>query len=203
MRREHVAIVNPPMACRDPLLELATSMLSKGVEPIPDPGAWDRSLELHEHYLRLFARQFLGGSDLYNAAKHGLALTTGEAGIELRGLVGRRGPSIRYLAVKNSESDPRDRWREMVHWVKADQQMLFIRMGGVMLRNLWSVARHRYASKPGDGLRITLLTGDTPFERIIKDHEDEGPMILSDAGFQLAYFRDDDDATDPETPTDG
>jgi hypothetical protein len=155
---------------------------------IPDATAWSKSLDLHEDYLRFFARQHLDGSSMYNAAKHGLALTTGESGIELKGIVGRHGPSIRYLTVSSTKSSPRPRWWEMVHWVESDKQVVFIHRACVMLRNLWRVARHRYVDAPRTGFKLHLLSGPSSMDLIVKDSKDG--MVLHDAGWQLGYWTD-------------
>jgi hypothetical protein len=162
----------------------------EAIEPSPAEELWDRTLALHEHFLRFFAGQFLSASDLYNAAKHGLALTAGESSMELEGFFKRSGPSIRYLAVRRTPKGPR--WSEMTHWVEADRQMAFVYQGCAMMRNLWAVARHRYVHGRYPDLPIRFLKGETPTELAAKDHR-EGPFILHDAGIELAYLMPDRD----------
>lgn len=158
--------------------------------PGPTEEQWETSLRLHELYLRHFARQYLEGSGLYNAAKHGLALTPQEqAGFEMRGLGSRHGPAIHYLTVRTSEGQPIPRWAEIIHWVDADQQMTLTFRAITQIRMLWSVARQRYVTPTETSIGVGLLYGLSP-EDVLKPSQSEaaGPMIVKDLSIGLRYW---------------
>ncbi|MEP9384585.1 hypothetical protein [Nocardioides sp. KR10-350] len=90
---------------------------------------------------------------LYNSAKHGLSAVTGQAGIAFgdpgKPLFDIKGPSLTYLETRKTD---RWRWVETTSWIKADRDFGLVYLIADQLRNLWGVARMRYAG--ADGIQI-------------------------------------------------
>ena len=84
------------------------------IEPTPDMEQWDRGRERIEELMREFARILLGRAAPYNAAKHGLAITVGNAEFTLGSnapgsttILDASGPSRTAVAVEQSRlTDP-------------------------------------------------------------------------------------------------
>jgi hypothetical protein len=156
----------------------------------PRERAWNESLRLHEQYLRYFAHQYLDGAGLYNAAKHGLALSPQEtAGVSLEGIAARDGPAILYLTLGRTPSQPIPRWQEVLHWVDADQEIALIYRAITQIRMLWAAARHRYVTPKDPSVPVGLLFGPSPEEIIMGEKDTSVPMIVSDFKMHLRYWK--------------
>jgi len=108
---------------------------------MPSEEVWNTSLRLHEQFLRQFARRYLESGGLYNAAKHGLALTPQEeAGVAFAGILDQHGPAIHNLTVRHTPSQPIPRWTEVIHWVESDKLMALTSCAITQIRMLWRIA---------------------------------------------------------------
>lgn len=162
--------------------------------PKPPPGeAWDESIELIEGYLRAFAHQHLSRAALYNAGKHGLALTPTDIGFQMDdgSLLKVEGPAIQYLEVRDDEAG-RPRWEQVTHWVRPDRQIGLIYRTCEMIEALWQTARYRYLGpKETGGYKFHLVSGPTYHDLVFSDAPETG-VVIDDMRWQLAYDDDPD-----------
>lgn len=159
----------------------------------PEPQAWDRSLRLIEGFLRAFAREHLDRASLYNAAKHGLALTPTEMGFQMgdRSVLKVEGPIIQYLQV-SKDAQGRARWEQVAHWVRADRQMGLIYRAMELIETLWRTARYRYLpAERATRYKFHLVTGPTFGEMLFAGREPAGGVEVNELTWQLIYEKTD------------
>ena len=153
------------------------------LEPTPSLEDWNASLDNIECFLQHFARVFLEPG-AYNAAKHGLALSAGESGMELLGIpeLTKKGPAIEYLSARKAED--RDRWALHTRWVDIGRS-LALHMAARLIQGLWEIAAWRYADrKPERGL---LLYGQPRYEEMLSKE----PVQVGTVTMDLLYYRTD------------
>ena len=157
--------------------------------PAPPADLWEKSLANIESYLRAFARQHLDSAPLYNAAKHGLAVTPTETGIQWGdgSLVKVEGPAIQYLEVRRDDHG-RPRWQQVTHWVKADRQMALAFRTCQLIDMLWEVARHRYlAARRSAPYRLALFVGPSYLDVVMSGDPASGGIEVTDLREELLY----------------
>lgn len=108
---------------------------------------WHASADNIESFLVHFAGVFLEAGT-YNAAKHGLAVNSGESALELSGIpeLSKSGPAIDYLA-KRKTDDGRTRWAIHTKWIDVERTVGFIYMATSLIEALWGIAAWRYTDK--------------------------------------------------------
>ncbi|PPH10473.1 hypothetical protein C5C36_13970 [Rathayibacter sp. AY1G1] len=89
---------------------------------------------------------FLDQANIYNAAKHGLALGSQEVGISLKPpgdvpALERNGPTLNYLETAGPPHDKH--WRRTLQFVQPDTNVGWVALILREIRVLWSIARHR------------------------------------------------------------
>lgn len=167
----------------------------EGIKPSVDDARWTKSLESIESYLRAFAAEFLNRAPLYNAAKHGFALTPTEFGVKFKDLIDTSGPAIRFLEAKELDAEAKERgdrlyWWESVHWVKADLRMILVRVGCELMQLLWGAARYRYVRSYREaGLNLTLFQWPRYDELLVVGREGGG-VDVTDMSTQLLYYKE-------------
>ncbi|HEY3355701.1 MAG TPA: hypothetical protein VGQ83_20790 [Polyangia bacterium] len=155
----------------------------------PDASAWERSLDLLEGYLRAFAHRCLAKAPLYNAAKHGLAVTPTEMGVKYGdgSIISADGPVIQYLEVREQDPDV-PRWFHVTHWVRSDLQMTLTWQAARMIQMLWSVARFRYLSAERKaGMQLHLMTGPAYHELAFSGQRPASGVEVEDMAVELLY----------------
>jgi hypothetical protein len=150
---------------------------------------WDQSLANIEGYLRGFARQFLTGAPLYNAAKHGLAVLPGEMSFWVGdgSVVSAEGPTIEVL--EQHERDGLPRWSLVRHWVKPDRQMAIIYRAIQLIEALWSIARLRYLlEERPETFSISFFGGSTWLDLMAPSAGSGSGFVLETLSEELLYF---------------
>lgn len=112
-----------------------------------------------EKFLRHFASHHLDNANAYNAAKHGLAVTAGNASMKLGdGSVLRQdGDAITFLECVYKTGKQRQ-WQKTTTWVRSDVSLAFALIGCRLIEQLWAVARARYLGSPLEKIKLF----DTP-----------------------------------------
>lgn len=142
------------------------------IKPTPDPETWDRAAANIAHFLDFYAGHFLNSAS-YNAAKHGLAVASGEQGLSLGAgsdeepFLSRKGPAIEYLKV-DSGPDKRPRWSKEVKWIVAKRIVPLVHIGCNLIEGIWNVGAGRYKVRE---LEVLHLFDHPPFDEIMKRSE--------------------------------
>ncbi|MEX2554612.1 MAG: hypothetical protein WEB06_03150 [Actinomycetota bacterium] len=150
--------------------------------PMPE-AEWNDGPANIESFLRYLARLLLDDANVYNAAKHGLALMAGESMFKLGDgkIVGAEGPSIMFLEVLKTANGG-SRWNQSTKWVNIDEALPFVAMANELFKQLWNVARLRYVG--GEGIRIGLFA-KPKISDIIKR-----AFVTDDLKMELLYYVD-------------
>jgi hypothetical protein len=140
---------------QDDLLEVFSARSDRGQFALTD-----EEMNLHRDGLIVAMREaattFLGDSNIYNAAKHGLALIAGESGMTItptddsRGSIGQSGLALVTLEVSNN------RWRERTTWLEVKRSLALIHLWTELIQSLWESARLRYVGE-GDASKLRRL----------------------------------------------
>lgn len=119
-----------------------------GGQEDPPEELWTRGAQNIQSFLWYFAKRTLDYANLYNAAKHGLAIKAGYASSALLDpetgtpLIQVAGPSVEYLEVRDHGDGKR--WNRTTTWVKVGRNFALIWQAINLMEALWSVARQRY-----------------------------------------------------------
>jgi len=112
-----------------------------------------------EHSLRTFAAVFTEGANRYNAAKHGLSVVPVEAAslaispaAEDVGSLRVDGPAIHFL--EKTKEPPR--WQLTTAWIDIERNLALQYVATLLILNIWTVARARYADGPTSGEMLVL-----------------------------------------------
>jgi hypothetical protein len=139
-------------------------------------------------------------ADLYNSAKHGLAIVPGAAttNLEFPGeadpkfLIQAEGPSVAYLAVGGLKGE--EHWEHRISWVSVQANLRLTLLIIRQIENLWMVARARYVRQgPKDGgpLRVHLLEPGEIVEALAGDRR-PGLIPIASTSRPLDYYGDHD-----------
>lgn len=115
-----------------------------------------QTVEQIERLLKVIAGRLLEDSNLYNAAKHGLAIISGVSGLtvgdsEGKPLFGSHGQSLAFLeVVKDDANEPK--WQSTTRWVSIKQAMWLTMLAVTEMSSLWSIAKWRYTGVQPEGL---------------------------------------------------
>lgn len=103
-------------------------------------------------FIRYIARRLLDEGNLYNSAKHGLAISGGNVGIEFgtesldAPIIAHSGPSLTYLEVVTGENNTKT-WAQTIKWVRTSANLGLIHLIASQIESLWNVARARYTTE--------------------------------------------------------
>jgi len=165
----------------------------------PSETEWEGLRSNIGRYLRRYARGFLA-ADLYNAAKHGLAIQPGASAQQL--MIGQgenaeevfsgSGPCIDYLAVRR-KPDERARWSRTTRWINIKSNLVLIHIGTRLIRSMWHVGAARYCEA-----KLTASGVFTPpdYESLISETQTMG---LTNMAMDLSYYVEDSSGA-PATP---
>ena len=126
-----------------------------------------------ESFLRDFAEVLLRRANLYNAAKHGLGITSGFASMQLNdgSLLKREGEALAFLERAHRSTA----WQLTTTWVDPDFSLGLAHVGCSLVEQLWSVARARYLGESG----IHLSFFDRPrHEEVVRSAYGAGAHVL-------------------------
>lgn len=159
------------------------------LHPEPREDLWHEGLENLVKWMSWYAQHFLD-ANVYNAAKHGLAVQPGEAAFQLGDdeLISRSGPAIEYLEVRDEHG--RRRWHRTTQWVDVGRSLAYVFMACRLIKRLMDVARARYTDQP---LRSLDLFVEPRFEKTLTG---EG-IEFTKLSFGLLYYRDPDEPEEP------
>lgn len=138
-------------------------------QPEPD---WESGASAIERLLVHAARRLLNEAPLYNAAKHGLAVTTGRSrltfdveGIDLG--MSTEGLNVEYLKrLKPDENG--DQWHHVTRWIDEKTDIALCYLWTNLIDSLWSVATNRYLGVEGYSI---YCVPDDGVKRLLEDRE--------------------------------
>jgi len=165
------------------------------LNPTPDKERWDRAAENLSRFLNFYASYFLD-SAAYNAAKHGLAVTAGEQGIEFgvgtgeEPILSRKGPAIEYLKVAPGPGG-HPRWQREIKWITTKRAIPLIYLGCNFIEAIWNIGAGRYGIRDPTELQ---LFDHPPFEEIIARSEVTQPGlegVVMDRMSEVLLYRED------------
>ncbi len=143
--RSHVGLVF--IGSREPRADLADD-----ARTIREAGV-DRIIE----YLRHFASVLIDGEDIYNGAKHGLAVQAGEPALRIADIAALsvEGPAVSHLRKQKSEAGGRE-WVVETQWINLEQEFSFVFLAAWLVRAVWTTARIHYVGWPMPEGGLTL-----------------------------------------------
>jgi len=114
------------------------------ITPTPDAEVWEQGIANIESFLRHYARHFLD-PDSYNALKHGLAVRTGDYGMQLDDgdLIKVQGTALEFLSLRRDKHG-HQRWNMTTRWIDVDRTMSFVYLATALIESIWNIARARY-----------------------------------------------------------
>lgn len=127
---------------------------------------WDGAIEGIAAFLQAYAECFLDDALIYNAIKHGLGVSAGEAQAIVNSHHLGHGPSIQFAESTNWDSgDVRD-WSLTTRWIDVGQSLSLVASATELIGSIWRIGRFRKlgGTSAGDlffpvGLRPSDLTG--------------------------------------------
>jgi hypothetical protein len=160
----------------------------ENITPTPDTDTWDQGIANIESFLRHYARHFLD-TDSYNALKHGLAVQTGKAGMQLGDgdLVKVHGTALEFLSLRRDQHG-RQRWNRTTRWIDIDKTMAFVYLATALIESVWNIARARYLGE----LPSSINGWSKPDYREIADHFQSGQesgVFVETMHMELVYYR--------------
>ncbi|PPI01201.1 hypothetical protein C5C95_03430 [Rathayibacter sp. AY1B7] len=131
---------------------------------------------------------FLNQSNIYNAAKHGLALGSQEVGFSLKPpgdapALERTGPTLNFLETAGPPNDKH--WRRTLQFVQPDTNVGWVALILREIKVLWSIARRRRVRNV-DELHITFLQLGAVKELL----RQEAPDAMNLSGFSERLHAD-------------
>jgi hypothetical protein len=158
------------------------------ITPAPDVDAWEQGITNIESFLRHYARHFLD-PDSYNALKHGLAVQTGEAGMQLDdgGLIKVQGTALEFLSLRRDQ-DGRQRWNMTTRWIDIDKTMTFVYLATALIESIWNVARARYLGESPSSINAW---GKPDYREVAERFESgqESGVFVETMHVQLVYYK--------------
>jgi len=163
-----------------------------GGKAVPEE-LWDSCLKGGADLLKHAATVFLEEAPVYNAAKHGLALLSGEASVRYGdddSPIRAQGPSLTYLETIRANSGER-KWAQTTRWLKPDQAVAETQLLVGTIAKLWTVAQSRYAAmKSEDSVwPVSDELVSSVLERRLSARVDEGYSItVPSFSMTLLYY---------------
>ena len=127
---------------------------------------WDAGALNLARFMKHFGKHFLEQAQLYNAAKHGMAVNANRGSFRMSDeegrSVGHEGPSLSYLERQKVTRKPRvDSYQVVQRWVGVVPTWFICSYGTKMMRNLWFYARSRFLEQV-NGFELCLPTDVNP-----------------------------------------
>jgi hypothetical protein len=171
-------------------------------DPVPDEARWEAASKNVARFLDHYAGHFLDSAP-YNAAKHGMAVMTGDSSFQVGvnndeegPFLSQSGPALEYLVVADNDGKPK--WAQETKWIDLPVTIRLAGMARDLIEALWAVgAAHRGGDKPE---RIRLFDKQDYDELISRGKEEVDPdtatlaeLISTDRmSMTLLYFEEKD-----------
>lgn len=110
--------------------------------------AWTRHREGLRALFQFACDLVLGGADLYNTGKHGLAILPGERGVKLGDgeVLSQSGPSLTVIESQELEGEPQ--WAKSTQWINYRREVLMTLHIEAAIGSLWECGKQR---RTGEG----------------------------------------------------
>lgn len=137
--------------------------------------------------------------NLYNAAKHGLAVVPAERGMSLGTdtplKLSVHGQSLTYLERRPVAEGGPNTWNETTTWVKSDHYIAWTHLVLRLMGSIWSIGKLAYTGSPGELHpvfpdmvdEVMKQAGDSD-----RGSVDEATVIVETMSTQLAYYLDEE-----------
>jgi hypothetical protein len=134
----------------------------------------------------------LADGNAYNAAKHGLAVLSGESGVRLGegDLIDQRGPALTFVELVDGPAPDTKRWSETTTWIEVDRALALVGLTIGRIDQAWSWARLRYTGNAEfhpSGLPSHVIDGVLSGERRYPPGRD-WTVTMRSMQVQLAYL---------------
>ncbi len=141
-----------------------------------------------DRFLRVVADRVLDDKNLYNAAKHGLAVLAGPSSISLTddqtgASFGFEGQSISYLELHTAD-DKKKTWRHTTRWLSFEDSLWLTRLVLSEMDSLWTIARARYIGAEIKGVQVITAEALDQLGR----HATRGRASVTRSSFSLDYY---------------
>ena len=151
---------------------------SEHFKPTMPSETWDGHREALVELVRHSINVLLGDASYYNAAKHGLAIPSGEHSFKIssngQAIIQQSG-----LALEVLEQDPSTRlWRLSTSWVDVEQTIKVSNLVVRMIGSLWESSRAHYGQK-SDLSKLAVLDPIGVHELLTRRTNGEGPIATS------------------------
>jgi len=128
-----------------------------GGRPTNADEQWNEALQSSVRLIRLLANRFHADRNMYNATKHGMAVTAGEGSIGIftedgRPVINTDGTQVTFL--EHETTSDHKNWYRKAQWFNAPQAAWLTELALNQIDLLWDVAKHRYLGAPLDGLNV-------------------------------------------------
>lgn len=149
---------------------------------------WDRHRDGLRSLIEYCAKIVREEADLYNAGKHGLAVTPSEKGVELGegDLISVHGPSLTVIARTMQDQEPR--WTKVVYWVNYKQAIVLAGLIARAIRSMWACGKQRRLSN-GDMTHLRFFDVDE-FNEVMRFNSTASGFVvrsMSEVLFDLAH----------------
>lgn len=119
---------------------------------------WQKARANVTRFLQVLARRWLDEAEIYNAIKHGLAATPGDAVFQLLPdgqdpINLGAGTSLQFLERTAWDGDRRT-WSLSTAWVDTGDSLALVHIAAAMIDSLWFIAKYRYVDGPAEGPRF-------------------------------------------------
>lgn len=171
---------------------------------------WDEHQAGLLRLLRTAARVLLDDANLYNAAKHGLAVLPGRASMSVGpgdlptlddadnfAVLSTEGESIHYLQATSGTDGMR--WRETTRWISAEYNLALVHLISKQIESLLKVGRARYLQDPS-GWRVEGIT-TAMLDRIAAAAQGTSTLGVQSASMSLLYYARSPGTGESEPPT--
>lgn len=141
---------------------------------------WERHREGLRELVRYCSSLILDGADLYNAGKHGLAISPSEKGLKIGvddddAVIWQSGPSLTVIERHMSRGEPR--WAKVTHWVKYQHAIAMLTQITRAITSLWQCGKQRHL-RAGDMTKVAHFDSET-MQTVSRMQHPEGLSITS------------------------
>ncbi|MCW2771085.1 MAG: hypothetical protein JWR27_2518 [Aeromicrobium sp.] len=157
--------------------------------------AWNAQCDGLTALLTTTADRLLRDKNLYNAAKHGLAVRSEELSVELGGervddqltdvALSMSGPALHHLEVGGKR--PRVQWQETTTWVSAESNLALTYLIAKWIETLMTVGRARYV-RDQEKYEVPSISREL-VEGAVRAGRPDGPLLPVSIGKSLLYKR--------------
>ena len=116
-----------------------------------DPSEWAGAIEGLTAFLRTFAQTFLDDAPLYNAIKHGLGVSAGDAVALLDSHQMGGGSSVEFPESDGWTADDTRTWSLTTRWIDRSESMMLVAAAVHMIGSIWKIGRFRTLGGPAAG----------------------------------------------------